>query len=144
MRNVLVAATQDDVWEVLADGHSYAEWVVGTREVSSVDPEWPQEGARLSYMAGIGPFKLQDQSIVRLCDPPARLELEARLRVLAARVSIEVKPWGHDALVIVDEHSLRGSSLLLENPIVEFLLSLRNRRMLRHLAVVVEGRRQVR
>jgi hypothetical protein len=43
-------------------------------------------------------------------------------------------------VVIVGEHSLWGSSLLVEIPLVELLLSLRNRQVLRHRASLARRR----
>jgi len=31
--NVLVKRSPDQVWDFLSQGHRYAEWVVGTREI---------------------------------------------------------------------------------------------------------------
>jgi hypothetical protein len=60
-RNALIDSSPDNAWDVLAHGRSYAEWVVGTGEVRSVDPTWPAEGSRLTYLAGAGPLKVVDQ-----------------------------------------------------------------------------------
>jgi uncharacterized protein YndB with AHSA1/START domain len=140
VRNVLIEAQPPEVWEVLADGQSYAEWVVGTQSVDSVDPDWPAVGANLRYKAGVGPIHLVDVTTVRVSEPPHRLEMEAHMRLLTVRISVEVRSWGEQALVIVDEHPLRGSSLLFENPVSEALLTIRNRLMLSRLALVVSRR----
>ncbi len=141
LRNALISATPEQVWDVLADGSSYAQWVVGTRQIRQVDDTWPQEGARLHYSVGAGPFTLDDVTVVRISEPPRRLELEANAApVGSARISIELMPWGGDCLVVVDEHPLRGPGLLLQNPISEMLFTTRNRLMLRRLRGLVEAR----
>jgi hypothetical protein len=141
VRNALVRADPSAVWAVLADGHSYDQWVVGTQAVRSVDPGWPQEGTSLHYTVGLGRLRLDDRTTVRLVEPGKHLELEALARpVGSARISIEILPWGEDCVVVMDEHPLRGPSWVLENPIAELAITLRNRAMLHRLVRVVESR----
>ncbi|HET6793899.1 MAG TPA: SRPBCC family protein [Acidimicrobiales bacterium] len=141
LRNVVVPGRPEQVWAVLADGWAYSDWVIGTRQILDVDDDWPGEGSSLRFEAGVGPVTVRDRTFVRISEPPGRLELEARaLPVGTLRISIEVMPWGDEALVVIDEHPLRGPSLLMENPLVEGILTLRNRRMVRKLAQLVERR----
>ncbi|MCU1489238.1 MAG: hypothetical protein JWM85_643 [Acidimicrobiaceae bacterium] len=142
IRNMVIETPPDKVWEVLADGWSYADWVVGTQEIRAVDPGWPALGTSIHYRAGVGPLELADRTTVRFVKEMHHLELEASGRPIGtARVSIEVLPWGTDeTLVIFDEHPLRGHPLLLQNPIVDAALALRNRPTLGRLKRVVETR----
>lgn len=143
-RNVLVGAGTDAVWSVLADGYSYAHWVVGTRAIHHVDPDWPEAGSSLSFTAGRPPFSITDRTTSRICVRNRRLELEAHAPPYGSvRISIEILPWGEESVVIIDEHPLRGPSAALENPLMEFVLTLRNRRMLRKLAQTVVARGRV-
>ncbi|MEU8137904.1 SRPBCC family protein [Streptodolium elevatio] len=138
-RQHLIDASPSRVWDVLADPHRYAEWVVGTRRIDRADPAWPQEHARLVYTVGLGPVTFQDECVVRLCDPGKRLELEAMAPPFGtARIGIELLPWDTGTLVLVDEHPLRGPAARLHGPPGEFLLHLRNRKMLHNLARVAE------
>ncbi|HEY1634374.1 MAG TPA: SRPBCC family protein [Acidimicrobiales bacterium] len=144
VRNVLIPHEPDAVWSVLADGYSYAEWVVGTKEIHSVDQYWPEVGSSLRFTAGLGRLSITDFTTSRLCVPGDRLELEARaLPYGSVRISIEILPWGGESVVIIDEHPLRGPTPLLENPLVEFGLTIRNRQMLRKLARAVENRQRL-
>ncbi len=141
VRNVLVSASPQDVWAVLADGWSYDRWVVGTTAIRGVDRDWPAEGTSLEYTVGLGPVHLDDLTTVRIAEPRRRLELEANAWPLGtARISIEVLPWGQDSVVVIDEHPLRGPGWHLQNPLLEMALSLRNRRMVHNLAELVESR----
>jgi uncharacterized protein YndB with AHSA1/START domain len=140
LRNVLIDAQPSEVWEVLADGYSYPRWVVGTRAVESVDPSWPAVGANLHYRAGVGRLQIGDVTTVRISEPPHHLEMEAHMRLVTVRISVEVRSWAEQSLVIVDEHPLRGSTLVFENPLSEGLLTIRNRLMLTRLADVVMER----
>jgi hypothetical protein len=57
-----------------------------------------------------------------------------------ARVAIDILPWGEDSLVIFDEHPLSGRGARWHNALIEALVRVRNRRMLRTLAELVESR----
>src|SRR4051794_22167187 len=130
---------RSSVWETLSDGRKYAEWVVGTRDIRSVDADWPAVGSELHFVVGYGPLKLNDRTVVRVCEEPRRLELEIKAGPFGAiRVAIELIPWGEGTLVILDEHPLKGLSAGLHGPHTEALLFIRNRVMLRNLAGVTE------
>lgn len=68
-------APPERVFEVLADGWTYSDWVVGTAHVRGVDDGWPQVGSRLHHRAGPWPFSVTDASQVLACEPPHRLVL---------------------------------------------------------------------
>lgn len=136
--NVLVPRTPEQVWSVLADGWSYADWVVGTQEIHHVDAEWPQEGAEIQYSVGVGRLTFEDTTTVRINQHMHQLQMEARAGKLGtARISIEVLPWGDDTVVVIDEHPLTGPGERWHNLAVDGLLRVRNKRMLRNLSKVV-------
>lgn len=137
--NVLIERSPDEVWSLLEDGHSYAEWVVGTRRIHRVARDWPALGTTIRFTAGVGPFTFQDITTVRRVEPKSELELEARAGWLGtARISFDLRPWGDHTLVIIDEHPLRGPGARWHNAIAEALLRFRNRRMTHALADAVE------
>lgn len=81
------------VFEVLRDGFSYGDWVVGTRTIRAVDPGWPAEGARLHYSVLWGPLRHDDQTTSRGYEPDRRLELQAHAwPVGTARIVIQAEP----------------------------------------------------
>lgn len=134
-RQQLVQCPPHQVWNVLADGRSYAEWVVGTQEILDVDATWPDVGAALRFRVGLGPAHFTDSCVVRICEPGRRLELEAKAQLLGtARIAFTLIPWAEQTLVIMDEHPLLGPGARLEGPPSELLLHLRNRRLLGNLA----------
>ena len=45
-------ASRDRVWEVIADGWTYSQWVVGNSRMRAVDPEWPQPGSSNQRVCG--------------------------------------------------------------------------------------------
>jgi uncharacterized protein YndB with AHSA1/START domain len=139
--NVLVRRPRQQVWDVLADGHAYAEWVVGTREIRAVDEGWPAVGTAIHYTVGFGPLTFQGQTVARLVDPLNRLGLEADGGPLGtARIVIDLTDWGDDTVVVLDEHPLRGPAYQLHNAFSEAMLLLRGRPMVANLARLVERR----
>jgi uncharacterized protein YndB with AHSA1/START domain len=139
VRHRLIRTSPRSVWAVLADGSRYAEWVVGTSTSEPVRGHWPELGAAIRYEVRIGPLSLSNNTVVRRCVPGEALELEADAGPLGtARIAIDVRPWGDDCLVIVDEHPLRGAGSLVHNVAVEALIQIRHRTMLARLAGICE------
>lgn len=140
VRHHLVRRPREDVWAVLADRSAYADWVAGTSRSHGGTGEWPQEGASLEYDVELGPWSVSGTTVVREQQRPARLALEVDSgRLGTARVDIEIRPWGRDSLVIMDEHPLTGFGGAVHNAAMEAVLHWRHRRMLSRLAEVVEG-----
>ncbi|MEU5580684.1 SRPBCC family protein [Streptomyces huasconensis] len=139
VRHQLVKRPPSKVWEVLEDGHRYADWVVGTHDSRPLDTTWPAVGSRIEYTVRVGPWQVAGNTVVRHLDKPNRLELEAFSGALGtARIAIEVRPWGDHTLVIVDEHPLQGPGGVLHNAAVDALIQVRHRSMLSRLAKLVE------
>lgn len=137
-RHQLVKCPPHEVWEVLASGDSYARWVVGTQRILGVDSSWPAVGAELCFQAGLGPLRVTDKCVVRVCEPGHRLELEAKAEPFgSARIAFTLAPWGDYTLVTLLEHPLRGPGVRLYGPISERLLQMRNHSLLANLAQVV-------
>ncbi|MEU3254321.1 SRPBCC family protein [Streptomyces sp. NPDC006997] len=140
VRHRLIAATPEAVWAVLADGDRYVDWVVGPSNVTPEAGRWPEVGATIVYQVQLGPLRLRNVSVVRHREPGSRLEIEAKAgRLGTARIAIELRPWGEQCLVIVDEHPLRGPGGLLHNVGVEALIQVRHRAMLDRLAKLCEA-----
>jgi uncharacterized protein YndB with AHSA1/START domain len=137
--NVLIDRDPEQVWQVLSDGRSYADWVAGTQRIRDVDASWPEPGSSLHYSFGAGGLTLDDVTTVRLMEPGRRLEMEAQAgRLGSARISIELLPWGQGrTVVIMDEHPLTGPGARWHSMPLDAALRLRNRRMMRSLADVV-------
>jgi hypothetical protein len=129
------------IFSVLRDGWSYDKWVVGTSKIRSVDPTWPEPGARLHYRIGRGAMSKDDETrSIRIVDG-SELELEAVGRPLGtARVDIRVDRVRDGALVTMIEHPTKGALASLHNPGFELLIYLRNVETLRRLERVVSGR----
>jgi uncharacterized protein YndB with AHSA1/START domain len=140
VRHRLIQASPQDVWAVLADSERYVEWVVGPCESTPDRGNWPEVDSTLHYEVPLGPLKLANETVVRRCEEGSVLELEAKAGPLGtARIAIELRPWGRDTLVLVDEHPLRGPGGLVHNTAVDVLIHLRHRAMLARLAKLCES-----
>jgi len=131
----------DAVLAVLADGWSYATWVVGTSRIRSVDPAWPAPGARLAHSVGVWPLVLDDVTTCRAWDPERGIELQARgWPAGEARVRIEVAAGSGGSVVRLEEDAVRGPGTLVPAPVRSAVLVPRNRETLSRLAMLAEGR----
>ncbi len=137
-----IPASPDDVFAVLADGWSYAGWVVGASHIREVDAGWPAEGTRIHHSVGPWPLLVHDSTGVRAVDSPRMVELDARLWPFgAARIRLEldeVRPGVTE--VRMTERAVRGPGRLLPEPVQALLLVPRNRESLRRLADLAVGR----
>ena len=68
-----IATSPDRVWDVLADGWSYATWVVGASRVRDVDRGWPSEGGRIHHSFGLWPALINDTTHVLSSQEPSDL-----------------------------------------------------------------------
>ncbi|MFG3343607.1 SRPBCC family protein [Streptomyces sp. NPDC048018] len=131
----LILSPPSLVWSLLANGRRYGEWVSGTQQVIAVDPQWPEVGARLRVRVGAGPLTLDDTCVVRICEPGRRLELEAKADPFgAARIAMNLIPWGGHTLFLLEWHPLRGPGTRMHGLPVDYLVSIRNGMMLTKLA----------
>jgi uncharacterized protein YndB with AHSA1/START domain len=129
------------VFDVLADGWLYSNWVVGTSHMRAVDSNWPAVGSRLHHAAGIWPAVARDESVVEEVERDRRIVLVAKGRPLGeARVSIELEASGKGTLVTMTETPVAGPGKWLHNPLTEALLVRRNVEALARLAALAEHR----
>jgi Polyketide cyclase / dehydrase and lipid transport len=140
-RRVMQGLTPAAVFDVLRDGRSYREWVVGTREIRDVEAGWPTVGTALHYTVGYGPLRKDDETRSRLYEPDRRLELEAHAWPAgSARIELRAEPVDGGTLVSIDEHPLRGLASTLHNPALDLLIKLRNVETLRRLEALARRR----
>jgi hypothetical protein len=136
-----VEAPVDAVWAVLADGWSYAGWVVGASHIRDVDTGWPKPGARIHHSVGPWPLVIQDTTEVVRCEPSRLLELDARLWPAgAARITFTLEDRGALTHVRMAERVVRGPSTVLPNFVQDLLLTPRNRETLQRLNALAKGR----
>lgn len=138
----VIEAPPERVFDVLKDGWTYSDWVVGTVHVRDVDPEWPQPGSRLHHKAGPWPFSLWDRSTVVSCSEPRQLSLRAGLwPVGEATVLFTLSPVGrHCTRVTMAETASAGPMRWLWNKANDLVLHRRNVESLRRLADIATRR----
>jgi uncharacterized protein YndB with AHSA1/START domain len=140
--SITINAPVDRVYGVLADGHSYADWVVGAKRIRSVDPSWPAIGSKFRHTVGAGPLTIHDESEVLDVEPRRRLKLRVRARPAGeAHVTLTLaSDGGNRTTVEMEEHAVRGLAMLVgRNPIADRLLAGRNAEALRRLKNRAEG-----
>jgi uncharacterized protein YndB with AHSA1/START domain len=136
-----VAAPPSAVWAVLADGWSYANWVVGAARVRDVDADWPAAGAKVHHSFGLWPLLIQDFTRVERVEDRSELVLTARgWPAGEAHVHLSIRPDGPDrSVVAITEDAVSGPGRLVPPPVRHLLLGPRNRETLHRLALLAEG-----
>ncbi|MFD5243954.1 SRPBCC family protein [Amycolatopsis sp. NPDC058340] len=140
-----VETSPERVFEVLADGWTYAAWVVGASHIRDVDKGWPARGTRIHHRVGSWPVLLDDITKVHVADPPRLLELEARAWPFGtARIRLELRETEPGTTeVLMSEHAIRGPGRVLPEAAQALVLVPRNRESLRRLADLAKGRAAV-
>ena len=126
---------------VLADGWSYANWVVGAARIRDVDENWPAEGSRIHHSVGAWPLMISDTTSVESVSPPAELVLKVRAWPAGeGRVRVTAVPEGAWTRVAIEEGATSGPAIGILKPIRDLLLKWRNDEALRRLAYLAENR----
>lgn len=138
----VVPVRPDQVWAVLADGWSYAGWVVGSAHIREVDEHWPREGSRIHHQVGMWPMHVADVSTVVAVAPEQLIELEARLWLLGrARIRLTLEPVGEYATrVSLEEEVVTGPASLAPRQAQAMVLRPRNAESLARLQHLAVGR----
>lgn len=139
--SITIDAPVERVYAVLADGHSYAEWVVGAKRIRAADESWPAPGSKFHHTIGAGPFTIDDESEVLDVDPGRRLHLRVRARPAGeAHVTLTLRSVdGAHTDVAMEEHAVKGVAKLLHTPLSDWVLHRRNAEALRRLKNRAEG-----
>ena len=84
-------ASREQVWDVIADGWTYSQWVVGNSRMRAVDAKWPAPGSTIQHSIGVWPLVVDDLTVVEECVPLQRLVLLAKGRPLGkARITLRL------------------------------------------------------
>lgn len=139
-RRLMQGVTPRQVFDVLRDGRSYQNWVVGTRAIRDVDAGWPAPGTRLHYTVGRWPLRKDDVTTSLSYEPDTRLELEARAWPAGtAGIVLRAEPVEAGTQFSIDEAPRRGPARLI-HPAAAALITLRNVETLRRLEAQVRLR----
>lgn len=140
-KRLMRGVSEQAVFDVLRDGTTYGEWVVGTRAIRDIDTGWPQEGTRLHYTVGYGPLRKDDVTTSRDYAPDRRLELEAHAWPMGtARIVLQAESGPDGTRVSIEEHPKRGMAARLHNPALDLLIKVRNVETLRRLEKLARHR----
>ncbi|MBT0995556.1 SRPBCC family protein [Cellulomonas sp. DKR-3] len=136
-----VRSSPDAVLAILADGWTYAAWVVGASRIREVDAAWPAPRARIGHSVGLWPAVLDDETVVERWVPDRGIELLARAWPAGeARIRIEVAPRGDGCVVRMEEDAVSGPGRWIPRPLRAAALTTRNRETLARLALLAERR----
>jgi uncharacterized protein YndB with AHSA1/START domain len=139
--DLVIKSPVDVVWAVLADAYSYADWVVGAKEIRAVEGRWPDRGSLFHHTVGVGPLNLEDNTKVLEVEPTRHLVLEGRARPLGrARIEFTLSRVGAGTTVALDEEAVSPTVARLLNPVLGPLVRARNNKTLERLARLAEAR----
>ncbi len=139
-RRTMTGLSPTRVFDVLRDGRTYADWVVGTRAIRSVDPGWPAAGTALHYAVGYGPLRKDDRTVSTQYEPDTRLAMQAQAWPAgSAAIVLTVEPTGAGCTVAIEEHPDRGFAKLVHNPVLDLMIKVRNVETLRRLERVARS-----
>jgi len=134
-----IAVPRERVWEVMANGWTYTQWVVGNSRTRAVDPEWPEVGASIRHSVGVWPLLINDATVVERCDPTNELVLRAKLGPLgAARITLRLYDTPHGCRVEMIEVPVSGVARLIPDRVALAAVYPRNRECLWRLAALAE------
>ncbi|HEY7718246.1 MAG TPA: SRPBCC family protein [Pedococcus sp.] len=131
----------EEVFAVLADGWTYASWVVGAARIRDVDADWPAVGSRIHHSVGLWPALINDTTSVEGADGPRELLLRVRAWPAGdgrVRLRCEADPDG-GTTVTMEEWAVSGPATLVPTAVQDPALHARNTEALRRLAYLAEG-----
>jgi hypothetical protein len=136
-----MGCSAEDIFAVLADGWSYATWVVGAARIRDVEENWPEVGARIHHSVGAWPFLLSDNTEVERVDRPHLIQLRVRAWPTGeGRVIVTLRPAEAGTEVVMEEYAVSGPARLVPRPAQALMLHHRNVEALRRLAFLAEHR----
>ncbi|MEV0718188.1 SRPBCC family protein [Asanoa sp. NPDC050611] len=141
----VIDATPERIFAVLADGWSYASWVVGAAHIRDVEDGWPAVGTSIHHRVGPWPVQINDSTTVRAMEPARLLELDARMWPLGrAVIRLTLEPaTPTSTLVRMAETVVSGAVRSLPDPVQALLLKPRNAEALGRLGDIAVHRRPV-
>lgn len=134
-----VAASRQRVWDVLADGWTYPQWVVGNSRMRAVDQNWPAPGSTIRHSIGIWPAVIDDETVAEDCVPLEELVLLAKTGPAgAARVTLGLSDIPNGCRVEMDEVGVRGPMSWIPHPMQAIAFWPRNHESLWRLGALAE------
>ncbi|MCU1371389.1 MAG: polyketide cyclase [Ilumatobacteraceae bacterium] len=128
------------VFDALADPWTYPEWLVGAKDMRSVEPAWPSPGSSFHHRVGLGgPLTVADSSTSCEIEAPTLLVLEVRARPAGrARVTFRLTSVSHSSTKVEFSEVPIGPARLM-TPVAAPLALVRNKRSLERLDEFLQG-----
>jgi uncharacterized protein YndB with AHSA1/START domain len=136
-----ISAPRQNVWDVMADGWTYSQWVVGNSRMRAVDRDWSAQGTRIKHSVGVWPFVINDETMSLECVPLEELVLLAKMGPLgAARVTLRLSDIPGGCRVEMSEVPSEGPMNLLPERLAALAMDVRNRECLWRLEQLAAAR----
>jgi uncharacterized protein YndB with AHSA1/START domain len=137
-----IAASRQRVWDVLADGWSYAGWVVGNSRIRAVSTNWPAPGTRILHSIGVWPAVINDETVVESCDTGRELVLLANVRPAGkAKITLQLSDLpGGGCQVAMSEVAVSRPLRWLPDQLQLAGVAPRNRECTWRLAMIAENK----
>ncbi|MEE6138980.1 SRPBCC family protein [Mycobacterium sp. 050128] len=134
-----VRASRQQVWDAMANGWTYTQWVVGNSRTRAVDSDWPQPGSAIRHSVGVWPLVINDKTVVECCTPGEELVLRAHLGALgAARITLRLTDIGDGCRIDMIEVPAAGPMKIIPDRLALAAVYPRNRECLLRLAALAE------
>ncbi|MBV9090852.1 MAG: SRPBCC family protein [Mycobacteriaceae bacterium] len=136
-----VSAPRQVAWDVVADGWTYSQWVVGNSRIRAVDRDWPAPGTRIEHSIGVWPLVIDDMTLSLECVPQEEVVLLAKMgSVGAARVTLRFSDVPGGCRVEMGEVPAEGPINLLPDRLAQLAMDVRNRECLWRLEQLAVAR----
>lgn len=134
-------ASRQQVWDVVADGWTYSQWVVGNTRMRAVDLNWPAPGSRIHHTIGVWPLVVNDETEVESCTPGHELVLLAKTRPLGmARIVLRLSDTDTGCRIEMAEVPVGGPLNWIPRKLALLAVYPRNRECTERLASLAERR----
>ena len=134
-------ATRQQVWDVVADGWTYSQWVVGNTRMRAVDPGWPAPGSKIHHTVGVWPLVFNDETEVESSTPLEVFILLAKGRPLGgARIVLRLFDIQDGCRIEMAEVPVGAPLNLVPRRLALAAAYPRNRECLARLAALAERR----
>jgi polyketide cyclase/dehydrase/lipid transport protein len=134
-----ISAPRRQVWDVMADGWTYSQWVVGNSRMRAVDPDWPAPGSTIRHSIGVWPLVINDETVVEKSVPLEELVLHAKSGPFGgARVILRLSDIPDGCRVEMEEFPVSGPGAVLPSRISDLAAWPRNRETLWRLGALAQ------
>jgi hypothetical protein len=137
-------ATREQVWDQIANGWTYSQWVVGNSRMRAVDADWPAPGSAIHHSVGVWPLLLDDETRVEECEPLQKIVLIAKGRPIGlARITLRLSDIDTGCRIEMSEIPISAPLKWLPHRAALAAAYPRNRECTWRLAALAEGRTAV-